>query len=314
MKALNAAWVKFSAGKRSRRDVMAFEKHLGLNIRKLHNDLTRGCYRHGRYVDFIVQDPKRREIRKATVRDRVVHQAIVTALEPIFERSFIYDSYSCRVGKGTHAAVLRLRRFLNRVSRNNTVKVYALKCDIKQFFASIDHEILMGLIESRICDERISALLREVLLSHGSDLGRGLPLGNVTSQLFANVYLHELDFFVKFCLRERYYLRYCDDFLILGTDRNYLESLIPFLAQKITSLHLSLHPDKVVIRPYSQGIDFLGYVLRPHSMTLRTKTKNRALKRVSQTNLPSYLGLCSHADANQIARTLQHIAWERDPS
>jgi len=257
----------------------------------------------------VIQDPKRREIHKASVRDRVVHQAIVTALEPVFERRFIFDSYSCRIGKGTHAGIKRLGKFLGQISKNNTQKVYALKCDVSQFFASVDHEILLGFIEEQICDERVSSLLRTVLLSHSSETGRGIPLGNVTSQLFANIYLHEFDFFIKHYLREEFCLRYCDDFIILSPNVIHLWLLIPVISAKLAELKLSLHPSKVVIRPYSQGIDFLGYVLRPSTTTLRTKTKNRAMKHVKESNLPSYMGICTHANAHHISEDFQNIAW-----
>ncbi len=147
IKALNAAWKKFSIGKKSRNDVADYQKYLKPNIQNLSEDITMGDYEHSKYQPFTICDPKQRQIHKATVRDRLVHQAVVSAIEPVFEKRFIYDSYSCRIGKGTHAGVARLDLFLRQASYNNTQKVYVLKCDVRQFFASIDHEILMQHIE-----------------------------------------------------------------------------------------------------------------------------------------------------------------------
>ncbi len=304
-KALFAAWDKFRCGKRLRSDVLKYERHLEENIFALSESIVTGYYRHDAYVSFTIHDPKQRQIHKATVQDRLVHQAITSAIEPLFESRFIYDSYSCRKGKGTHAAVKRLRSFLYRDSHNNTLTVYALKCDIKQFFASVDHRILMELLMQKLDDQKTLDLLQRIIDSLSTAPGKGIPLGNLTSQLFANIYLHELDWFVKHALRERHYLRYCDDFIIVGLDREHLLALVPlfekFLDQK---LRLRMHPNKVTICSWAHGIDFLRYVLKPNSIVLRTKTKNRALQRVNETNLSSYLGLCSHANGYQLQQLL----------
>jgi len=308
-----AAWGKFARGKKSRADVAEYQKQLQRRVTKLHCALQSGIYRHGAYQQFTICDPKTRQIHKAAVQDRLVHQAVVSAIEPIFERRFIYDSYSCRVGKGTHAGVRRLRQFLRRASANNTRKVYVLKCDIRQFFASIDHELLMELLAARLGDEQVLRLLREILLSHGSSVGRGIPLGNVTSQLFANVYLHELDWYVKQRLGVRWYARYCDDFVIVHTDRAYLAKLAGVIGAFLNErLRLELHPNKVTIRSWGQGVDFLGFVVRPHAVTLRTKTKRRMMARVTPDNLSSYLGICSHANARYVEQIMRLVAWERE--
>lgn len=269
-------------------------------------------YEHGKYQPFTICDPKQRRIHKATVRDRLVHQAVVSAIEPLFEKRFIYDSYSCRVGKGTHAGVELLGLFLRQASHNNTEKVYVLKCDVRQFFASIDHEILMRHIEARIDDEQTLELLRTVLLSHNAENGRGIPLGNVTSQLFANIYLHELDWFIKQTMCIRYYLRYCDDFVVVSTYKDYLTSLIEPIKQFLAeNLKLELHPNKVSIRSWNQGIDFLGYVLRPNATTLRTKTKRRMLSRVNGNNVSSYLSICAHANEFELSQIVKLLAWDK---
>lgn len=312
IKALTAAWQKFSRGKKSRQDVAEFHKNLQNQLQSLHSALQGGSYQHERYQQFIIQDPKTRQIHKACVKDRVVHQAIVNAIEPLFESRFIYDSYSCRVGKGTHKGIERLQTFLRRASHNDTRQVYVLKCDIRKYFASIDHEILLMLLARHIKDEEILELLRSIILSHGAETGKGIPLGNVTSQLFANIYLHELDWYMKQTLGVTWYGRYCDDFVVISTDKGYLIELVEvvrrFLAE---TLQLELHPDKVSIRSWRQGVDFLGYVLRPHTVTLRTKTRRRATQRTNENNLSSYLGLCSHAQAYRLSLVLQLIAWQR---
>lgn len=313
IKALFAAWQKFSRGKKSRKDVAFYQKNLRQNLTMLHALLKSGRYKHHSYQGFIIHDPKQRQIHKATVQDRVIHQAIVTAIEPIFEKRFIHDSYSCREGKGTHAGVIRLMSFLRKASCNDTKKVYVLKCDIRKYFASIDHEVLLNLISRCIQDEAILELIRTVILSHGSETGKGIPLGNITSQLFANIYLHELDWYAKQTLRIKYYVRYCDDFAIVSSDKDYLVGLVEHIRRFLKDkLLLDLHPNKISIRSWNQGVDFLGYVLRPDSMTLRTKTRQRMLMRVNGKNIDSYLGLCSHADAYHLSQLVRTVAWRSE--
>lgn len=309
IKALSAAWKKFSRGKKSRKDVSDYQKNLRVNLEVMHKRLASGYYQHESYQRFTIHDPKQRQIHKATVEDRIVHQAIVTAIAPHFEKRFIYDSYSCRVGKGTHAGVLRLQTFLRKSSRNNTRKVYMLKCDIRKYFSSIDHEILLSLIARRIDNDEILELIRTIILSHGSVTGKGIPLGNVTSQLFANIYLHELDWFMKQTIGVQYYARYCDDFIVVSQDKKHLEQLTELIGVFLrVNLQLDLHPNKVTIRSWNQGIDFLGYVLQPHAVTIRTKTRKRMIARTTAQNVSSYLGICSHADAYQLSQVIRLIA------
>lgn len=300
-----AAWARFSDGKRSKADVMAFELRLEDNLFSLRDSLFSGEYRHDPYEPFTIFDPKKRRIHKATVKDRVVHQAIVNMIEPLFERRFIHDSYSCRIGKGTHAAVDRLRTFLRQASRNNTRTAYALKCDIKKFFASVDHRILISLLERRIADKSTIRLLNDIIGSFSVSEGRGIPLGNLTSQLFANIYLHELDRYAKISLREKHYLRYCDDFIVLGENRKDLLAIANDINGFLNcELSLSLHPKKLFVRTWTQGIDFLGYVLLPYATIVRTKTVQRMLRRANKDNISSYLGLCGHADAFELGQII----------
>lgn len=224
---LFAAWEEFRKGKRSRPDVMRFEEQLEPNIFQLQRELAAGAYRHGSYSAFRICDPKQRQIHKAAVRDRVVHHAVFAVLNPVFEPAFIAHSFSCRVGKGTHRAVDALERMLWQASRNHTRPCFALKCDVHQFFASVDHGILLDILGRKIRDERAMMLLREIVGSFQGASGKGIPIGNLTSQLFANVYLNELDRFMKHTLRIRSYVRYTDDFVVVSEDEAALRNLLP---------------------------------------------------------------------------------------
>ncbi|OGZ33312.1 MAG: hypothetical protein A2174_01060 [Candidatus Portnoybacteria bacterium RBG_13_41_18] len=277
---LFAAWQEFCRGKKKKLDVLEFELNLEDNLFGLHYELRDKIYQHSYYTAFSICDPKPRRIHKACVRDRVLHHAVFRVLYPIFDKSFIFDSYSCRLEKGTHKAVNRLAMFCRRLSQNNTQNIIVLKCDVKKFFDSIDQNILLELTGRKFEDGNTMRLIEKIVESFAKSPGKGLPLGNVTSQLFANIYLNELDWFIKHILHIKYYLRYCDDFVILGENEKYLRELIlpisGFLEQR---LKLTLHPDKIVIRKYHQGIDFLGYVILPHYRVLRTKTENRIIKK-----------------------------------
>ena len=299
------AWREFKKGKTKKPDVQEFEFNLENNLFQLHEELRTGTYKHGPYCDFYITDPKLRHIHKACVRDRVLHHAVFRILYPIFDKSFIFDSYSCRLNKGTHRAVRRLQKFTQKLSRNNSRNIFGLKCDVKKFFDSVKHDILLELIKNKIQDPYAIQLLQKIIQSFKTEEGKGLPIGNVTSQLFANIYLNELDQFIKHELKIKCYLRYCDDFVILNPNfhnlRNVTDKAQNFLKSK---LKLSLHPDKIIIRKYNQGIDFLGYVVRPYCINLRTKTKNRMLRKINERNLPSYLGVLKHCSGYKLERKI----------
>lgn len=302
------AWEEFRRGKQSKSDVMKFEWQLEENIFALHRDLQADKYKHGSYRAFYIHDPKQRLIHKATVRDRVLHHAIFKVLNPIFEETFIANSFSCRAGKGTHKGVKTLAKILRRVSKNHTGPCFTLKCDIHKFFASVDHHILLGILEERLDDHRTFALLESIIGSFNSvgQLGKGLPIGNLTSQLFANVYMNEFDQFIKQELKIKNYVRYTDDFIIVSHSANYLEDLVTKIKEFLAnSLELELHPNKISTRKYISGIDFLGYVIFPYHIKLRTKTKRRILTKVNNQNLASYLGVCSHANTHKLQQIIE---------
>lgn len=302
---LFAAWREFRRGKRGKFEVQQFEYVLEDYIFQLRDDLVFGRYAPLPYTDFYINDPKRRHIHKAHIRDRVLHQAVFRVLYPLFDRGFIYDSYSSRVGKGTHAAVLRLETFLRKTSRNMRRPAFVLKCDIARFFDSVDHAILLSLLRGKIADCRAFCLVEQIVRGFETTAGKGLPLGNVTSQLFANIYLNELDQFMKCTLRLWRFVRYCDDFAIVLDKKGDFPEIIRLLRSFLTGqLKLTLHSKKIIIRSYVQGVDFLGYVLRPYHRTLRTRTKRRMLRRVCAENASSYLGVLEHCAGFKIRKTV----------
>ena len=300
------AWTEFVKGKRSKMDVQEFSLHLMDNILLLYEDLRNKTYKHSPYKAFNISDPKPRNIHKAIVRDRLLHHAIYRILYPFFDKTFISDSFSCRIRKGTHKAINRFRSFGYKTSKNNTKTCWVLKCDIKKFFANIDHETLMDILRRYIPNEEIIWLLQKIIGSFNSGRqGIGLPLGNLTSQLFVNIYMNEFDQFIKHKLRVKYYIRYADDFVIFSQDKNWLEGLIPKISEfLIQGLKLELHPNKITIKTLTSGIDFLGWVNFPNHRVLRTTTKRRMLKRIKARPTPetinSYLGLMKHGNTHKI--------------
>lgn len=310
------AWSEFKKGKRNRKDVQVFERYLEDNLFLLHEQLREKAYKHGDYTAFNIYDPKFRHIHKAEVRDRIIHHAIVSVIDPVFDKTFIYDSYSCRKNKGTHKAVERLFGFIRRVSKNYKEDCFCLKLDIKKFFESVDHKVLMCLIAKQIQDMDLLLLIKNILKSFSNE--KGIPIGNLTSQLFANVYLNDLDQFVKHELKIKYYIRYADDFIILSANQEYLKQLIPKIAKFLkTNLDLSLHENKIVLKKYTQGIDFLGYIVLPHYILPRTKTKRRIFKKLKEKiglenfnqSLQSYLGYLKHANAYKLTSKLKNEIW-----
>ena len=300
------AWREFIRGKHLKKDVQIFESDLMDNIVSLHEDLSNYTYRHGSYEAFNISDPKPRNIHKATVRDRLVHHAIYRALYPFFDRTFISDSFSCRNKQGTHRALNRLRSFAFRVSHNHTRSCWILKCDIRKFFANIDHEVLKSILAEYISDKNILWLLDRVIDSFNSgQSGVGLPLGNLTSQLLVNIYMNKFDQFMKHKIKAKYYLRYADDFVILAESKKYLIGLIPVLVRFLSiELKLELHPQKVFIKTIASGVDFLGWTHFTDHRVLRVASRRRMFKKLwqnsSSKSVKSYLGLLKHGNTDKI--------------
>ena len=306
-----------------------FDAALEENLFEIRDALKRKTYHPAPYVSFFVSDPKRRSIHKACVRDRVVHQALFCVLYSVFNKTFIHDSYSCRLGKGTHRGVRQLARYLRAVSGNHSRTAYALKCDIRKFFENINHDILIGLLEKRIHDPGTRWLARQIIISFPMSKVEpcsktGLPLGNVTSQLFSNIYLNEFDQWAKHTLKARHYLRYCDDFIIVNSDAGYLRDIIPIIQKTLhKKLKLTLHPHKVSITKIIQGVDFLGYVALPHATMVRTSSKNRMFRKLQEKkklvqkgvitkesfnhSRQSYLGLLTHANTQKLREQVKAL-------
>ena len=281
---------KAKRGKRFRLAVASFEYNLEPNLLNLQRQLQSKTYQPGDYHTFFIHEPKKRQISAAPYRDRIVHHALTSILEPIFEPSFIHDSYACRKAKGTHAAVDRCQQFARRFR-------YVFKADIRKFFPSMDHGILKSLIARKIKDPDVLWLANHII-DHGnsqepvlnwfpgddlfspSERRRGIPIGNQSSQFFANVYLDPLDHFVKERLRIQGYVRYVDDFLLFSNDKRQLAQAREQITEFLTSLRLRLHPKKNTIFPVTEGIRFLGYRVFPTHRLLVKENVWRFLRRV----------------------------------
>ena len=274
------AYYKFIRGKRKKKDIQEFMLDVEYELVELFKNIFRKNYHHGKYEHFKIFDPKQREIDKAAVKDRVVHQLIYDYLVKIYDKKFYFHSYAARKGKGTHRAINILYKMIVSDSLSFRRNIFIAKCDIEKFFANIDKEILLELIQREIIDQDYLYLIEETIDSFKYNFP-GIPLGNLTSQVFANIYLNELDRFIKHDLKLRHYIRYMDDFIIIEKNTSELLKTIfkieNFLKHK---LHIGLHVDKIIIRKLSWGVDFLGYVQLPQWRILRTATKKRIFKKI----------------------------------
>mgnify|MGYP000005134036 CR=1 FL=1 len=322
----------FLVGKKKKKDVIRFDGQKEENLKSIRKSLIFKTYKPQGYSQFYVRDPKTRIIHKACVIDRIVHHIVSDQLEKIFEPTFIFHSYACRKHKGTHKGVFALQKMAISASRNNRRNCWILKCDIKKFFASMNHKILLRILSKKIKDKDFLALLGKIIDSFYSgrtvDLTnkKGVPIGNLTSQFFSNVYLDELDQFVKNNLRIKHYVRYADDFVFISDSREYLLVLIPPIEQFLKKeLDLELHPQKIIIRKFRSGVDFLGYIIFPKHILLRTKTKRRLIRKIKNKvyafkagkiteeslnqTIQSYFGYLKHANAYKFKEKLQNLIW-----
>lgn len=285
---------------------MNFEMHLEDNIFNLFDEFKNGKYEHSPYKKFQIFDNKKRDINKAQVRDRIVHQIIFDYLTNIFEPVFISESYSSRVGKGQYKAIDNLRYFI-KLSTSNKNSCYILKCDVKKYFDSVDHAVLLNIITEKIEDGDILEIIKKIIYSYHSRCGlfKGVPLGNITSQVFANIYLNALDLYVKKELKCRFYIRYNDDFVIISDNKKKLvkirDEIIKMLAEKLL---LEIPIEKTSIRNVFWGIDFLGFVILPKAVLLRNKTKDKIYKNLSPNNAISYLGILKHCASYHLKRKI----------
>jgi retron-type reverse transcriptase len=290
------AWRESRKDKTKKSYVIKFEQNTRENLLKLREELLNQTYKPQPLKTFTLRDPKTRRISKSAFIDRIVHHALVRIIEPIFDKTFIYDSCANRKGKGNLFALNRFDKFKRKISENGDVLInkfqdvqnvvnqsfwsiqkskentprffdksfvfgYCLKADIKHYFQEVNQEVLLKIIKKKITDKRVIWLIEQIIKNHQSEkMGEGMPLGNLTSQFFANVYLNELDYFIKHKLKAKYYIRYVDDFVILHNSKEQLEEwkieIDGFLKQK---LKIELHTQKSQVCPLSRGIDFVGF-------------------------------------------------------
>lgn len=326
------AWHKARRGKRYRNSTADFERNIDVELTRLYREMQSETWQPGGYRSFTVHEPKRRKISAAPFRDRVVHHALCNVLVPIYERKFIFDTYANRVGKGTHRALDRCTQFMRRFD-------YVLQCDVQQFFPAIDHHILKGTLADtidcpatlRLCDKIIDSgagVLNDAYTMRyfpSDDLfavyrPRGLPIGNLTSQFWANVYLNPLDQFVKHGLRATGYVRYVDDFLLFSDNKDTLHEWRSQIIAFLQTLRLTLHENRAHPKPVWHGIPFLGFTVYPtHRRLKRSKgiTYRRHLKTLwrkvytgeitreqGRQSVMAWLGHVQHGDTWGLQRKL----------
>jgi len=339
------AYFECRKNKRNTANALAFEIDYENNLVQLCKEINSGTYKIGRSIAFIVDKPVKREIFAADFRDRVVHHLIIGKLNHLFEKQFIYDSYSCRVGKGTHFGIGRIDKFIRQCSLNYTKNCYILKLDLQGFFMSINKTILFAKLEKFIKEkyqahdkELIIKLSKQVIFNdptknciikrYKSDWVNlpqtkslfhskpncGLPIGNLTSQVFANFYMDSFDHFIKHDLKIRYYGRYVDDFVIVHEDKEFLKKLISKLSEYLqTELQVTIHPKKIYLQHYSKGVKFSGTVILPNRIYIADRTKGNFYNAIEkqnqiarnhkpskeeqqafQSSMNSYLGIMKH--------------------
>ena len=303
---LQSAALRARKGKRHRPDVVAFHFDLETNLLRLRDELQGGLYTPGAYRTFRITDPKPRLISAAPYRDRVVHHALCNVIEPLFDRTFIYDSYANRTEKGTHRALDRCTEFARRYQ-------FVLKCDITGYFPSVDHDLLKSCIAKTIkCPETLNLITVILDSSEPSDPNpryfqgdnlftpherrSGIPIGNLTSQLFGNVYLNDFDHWMKEVIRAKGYLRFVDDFLIFSEDSRWLHDLLPRIQTYMASLRVRLHARKCQIVPVKCGVEFLGWQVFPDHRRLRRSTGVRFQRKLRALAEGYSIGEISHTE------------------
>ncbi len=312
---LELAFRKARRNKRHKRSVQEFELNLERNLLQLKRELETFTYKPRKLKRFVIRDPKTRVISSSHFRDRVVHHALINVIQPIFEKRFIFDSHANQLKKGSSKALERFDLFKRRVSENgrlvnkakdnNMVIGYILKADIKHYFDDMDHEVLLEIIERRLVDENVIWLIKQILNNHITKYpGKGMPIGNLTSQFFANVYLNELDYFVKHNFRAKYYIRYADDFVVLGTSKEELKVFKEKINTFLKTIQLELHPDKSKIYPLQKGVKFLGYRVFYHHKLLRKSNMRKMDRRLKNFE---YLYKRGEISSDHILRSL--VSW-----
>ncbi len=319
---LEKAFNNAKKGKSSSSYVIEFEKNLSENLLLLKQELESFTYKPKPLRRFIVRDQKIRTIHSSAFRDRIVHHALCNVIEPIFEKIFIFDSYANRKGKGALKAIQRFDFFKRKVSCNGKKKInafdnndvlgYVLKADIKHYFEEVNHEVLLKFLERKISDEKVMWLIRKIIDNYElrGRTAKGMPLGNSTSQFFANVYLNELDYFVKHKLKAKYYIRYVDDFVILHNNEETLEEYKEEINNFLETIKLELHSDKSKIIPLGKGISLLGYRVFYYYKLLRKSNLRKSKRKISEKiNLVQNNNLAYHSLLGSIQGWFGYAMW-----
>jgi len=287
---LYTAWHKVSLGKSSKSSILDFYRNLDQNLASIANDLKNETYKPGPYNRFVIKDPKERIIAASPVRDRVVQHALMNFYDPVFDRHLIFDSYACRVGKGTHKAVLRAFHFAKSTR-------YFLKMDVRKYFDSIDHAILKKLL-AKIIKDKNTLKLFYLIIDSGETTEKGIPIGNLTSQFFANYYLSSFDHYFKEKLHAKKYIRYMDDIVIFSDDKNtlknYYKEAVSYAGDK---LNLELKPQ--ILGKVTDGAPFLGFLVKPVGIYMHQKTKKRYKARLAETEHKIKNGALSELEAGK---------------
>lgn len=297
LKNIYQSWFRYRKGKNPSQDFDHFQYNLEKELNSLYFDLNGGTYKHGDYQKFKVTDNKTREISVASMRDRVFHRLFYDYLVNIFDKTFIFDAWSCRKGKGLMGAIYRAQVFIK-----NYANGFVWRADIRKFFDNVDHDILFQLLKRKIREEKALFLLKEIIDSFGIKEGVGMPIGNLTSQIFSNIYLNELDRFIKHEMGRKAYLRYGDDFIIFNGNKNELLQIKKLTTDFIESkLKLILHSKNNLIVEAKHGLKFLGVILYPNGRSLSKRNQARVKNRLNLRNSGSYWGVVSqHGTAEKV--------------
>ncbi|MFA4890767.1 MAG: reverse transcriptase/maturase family protein [Candidatus Gracilibacteria bacterium] len=297
------SWFAYRKGKKSSINLDIFQYNLEKELDGLAKDLNDGTYKHGSYKKFTVSDNKKREISVATVRDKVMHRLVYDYLTNIFDKTFIYDAWSCRKGKGLMGAVDRTQKFIKKYENG-----FVWRADVKKFFDNVDHDILLTTLKRKIKDKKTFLLLTEIIKSFSTKKGKGMPIGNLTSQIFSNIYLNELDRYIKHKLKIKAYLRYGDDFLIFDNSEDYLEKTKALTANFLRDkLNLELHAKNNYIVKTKHGLKFLGLVLYPDERRINKRNCKKLRSKLNMKNVSSYWGIVKkHSDM----KAIQEFQWE----
>ncbi len=287
--------------KRFKNEVLKFNYNLEANLLDLQNELISETYVPGEYRTFYINDPKHRKISAAPYKDRVIHHAICNILAPHWDRSMIYDSYACRKNKGTHLAIERFTKF----ARKNR---YVLKCDISKFFDSIEHSILKYYLFGKIKEHKVMNLLNKIIDSTNSN--QGLPIGNLTSQWFANIYLSEFDWFIKQELKCEYYIRYMDDFVFFSNSKQELSNILHIIKNYLAKINLSLKDNHCQIWQTAMGVNYLGFKIFPTHRVLLKRNIHRVKRRLGYFQKKYAENKISLDEIRQsLASWLGHVKW-----